>query len=324
MEKQNSTYWRIIRGELDSAEQLEQEILIENYTVETANFLREMLDLHIISNEFSGIHRFSSENALQKVQQQILDDSKRTSGGRKLYSPWMVAASIAVIIGLAGLHLYLFRPVSYHNSTDQPMAIVLSDFSEVVLAPQAKLEVSRYYGLIKRNLHLKGNAFFNVSSDPGKVFKVSTESCDITVLGTKFFVEESAKDEGLKVELKEGKLSLEAKDGTDHLLIDSGVVSIAHGKINSLDQAGTNAYKWLGAPLVFDDMPIVDIVERINAEYGYELISLETGEAVDCRLHTVVYPGMIEEFMNELQILFEIKIRKYKGTFVIDEINCNG
>lgn len=324
MEKENNTYWKIIREELTSAETLELEILHEKYTEETADFLREIFALQELSRGLSGMHRFEPDAAWSKIHTQLKPETKIATRWRSFSPLSLIAASIVLIIGLAGLHLYLFRTATYQNSSDQPMAIVMSDFSEVVLAPHAKLEVDRYYGLFNRELRLDGNAFFNVHSDPGKVFRVQTGYGEMEVLGTEFFVEENADRSGLQIELTEGKLSLEANSGAKYLLEHTGKVSMSNQSFESVENTVYNDHQWLGQPMVFDDLPVQEIIDRINTMYGYDLIRLTDPANGACRLHTVVYPGRIDEFINELEILFNIKCRRYKGTFDIDEINCNG
>lgn len=323
MEKQSSTYWSIIRGEIKSGEHLEQEIQRENIAQETAQQLRDLFELQNLSNELAGMHHYRTEIALSKVTGKIRSIESKRPFIYKLYKPWVVAASVFLIIALAGLHQYFFRTVQYSNNTDHGLAILLSDFSEVILAPQSKLEVNRYYGLINRNLHLDGDAFFNVSTNPGKAFNVKTDECDITVLGTQFYVVDDT--EGLRVDLLEGKLMIEGKSGEQHVLVNSGAATIDKGKITALDNSSIPENAWIGEPMVCEDMPLADIIEMINGNYGGEIIRIEPNVRMnECRVHTVIYPGKIGDFINEMEVLFEIKYRKYKGTFVIDEINCNG
>jgi len=229
-----------------------------------------------------------------------------------------------LIIGLAGLHFSLFRTAIYQNTGKQPLAVVLSDFTEVVLAPQAKLEVNRYYGLFDRELRLDGNAFFNVHEDKDKAFRVLTGYGELEVLGTEFFVEEKHDRSGVQIELTEGKLSMETNSGAKYLLEHTGKISMSDKTFEPVENNVNQGHTWFGQPMVFEDLPIHEIINRINKIYGFDLIRLNDLVGGECRLHTVVYPGRIEEFINELELLFNIKCRRYKGTFDIDEINCNG
>lgn len=324
MDKNNSTYWKIIRGDIGSAEQLEREIHLENLDLDTAEHLRDIYELQILSSDLSGMHRYDGAEALRKILRTEIGISGRPSLLHKVIQMRLIAASVVFIIGLTAVNFIFFRPANYFNHTDQPVSIVLNDFSEVVLSPHAKLEVNRYYGLFNRKLQLAGSAYFNVSSLPSKAFIVQTSYGDITVLGTRFFILENADQNILQVELKEGKLAIESGKSEKQFLQDSGMATIEDARIRLVDRYDKMDYSWAGEPMVFEDVTVKDIVEEINLRYGYELIGLKEGQGRDCRMHTVVYPGMVEDFIKELQILFDIKLRKYKGTFEIDEVNCNG
>jgi ferric-dicitrate binding protein FerR (iron transport regulator) len=163
-----------------------------------------------------------------------------------------------------------------------------------------------------------------VSTLPDKSFEVATAYGEITVLGTRFFVVENTDDKSLQVELKEGKLSITAGENEKKLLTDSGMATIENKRIRLISGKEITDYTWAGAPMVFEDVTVQEIIEQINLLYGYQLIQLKAGQGIDCRMHTVVYPGMVEDFIKELQILFDIKLRRYNGTFEIDEVNCNG
>lgn len=81
----------------------------------------------------------------------------------------------------------------------------LDDGSQVVLGPRSTIEVA--LGAHARQVELlAGSAFFDVSSDPGRPFKVRAGAAEVLVTGTAFDLQR--KNSGLHVAVREGLVEL--------------------------------------------------------------------------------------------------------------------
>lgn len=96
----------------------------------------------------------------------------------------------------------------YKNETARPMEILLADSSVVILKPASELRVADDFGKKTRELHLKGEAFFNVERDARRPFLVYANEVVTRVLGTCFNVKAYEDDGDITVAVKSGKVSV--------------------------------------------------------------------------------------------------------------------
>ena len=100
-----------------------------------------------------------------------------------------------------------------YNTMDVPYGkkfqLVLSDGTEVYLNSGSSLTYPvAFYDQGPRNVVLRGEAYFTVTSDSLRPFTVSTQNIDAKVLGTEFNISSYQDDEHMKVVLVEGSLSV--------------------------------------------------------------------------------------------------------------------
>ncbi len=97
--------------------------------------------------------------------------------------------------------------VQTDNSTQQPLRILLSDSTEVVLSPNSSLNYPMQFSDTARVVFLRGEASFSVTHR-GLPFLVHSEDMITRVLGTKFVVRAYHKDRKFTVQVLSGKVSV--------------------------------------------------------------------------------------------------------------------
>lgn len=137
------------------------------------------------------------------------------------------AASVALMIGIGSVsYWYLTKSSEINkelnhvdlqgnadwiekiNNTNKPMTILLADGSSVVLHQGGILSFSKQANLEKREVNLKGKAFFEIVKNPEKPFLVYTDGIVTKVLGTSFMVDAPENSEEVNIEVKTGKVSV--------------------------------------------------------------------------------------------------------------------
>lgn len=93
------------------------------------------------------------------------------------------------------------------NTTDKAQLVILEDGSSVVLQPNSRITYPRKFEDRKREVFLKGEAFFEVAKNPDKPFYVYAHTLATKVLGTSFKVS-AFDDQEVKVVVKTGKVSV--------------------------------------------------------------------------------------------------------------------
>lgn len=148
---------------------------------------------------------------------------------RKKAVHWMAAAAAAIILIVSIKELWNYNqpgqqvnvaqndtkgseivlPVIHRefNTTGKDKSIQLPDNSLVVLASNSEISYEEPF-TNKRDITLKGKAFFKVTKDKSRPFTVLSGSITTTVLGTQFTVTAFEKANQLTVRLFEGKVAI--------------------------------------------------------------------------------------------------------------------
>ena len=137
-----------------------------------------------------------------------------------------LAASVALAFGLGWFYYVNFHQrngtvngavswnkseeklISRYNESQKPELVVLSDGSKVTLQPKSTITYPKEFDGKERNIQLEGEAFFNVTKNPEKPFLVYFNNLTVRVLGTSFNIRSYRNEEGSKVTVKTGKVSV--------------------------------------------------------------------------------------------------------------------
>jgi len=214
-----------------------------------------------------------------------------------------IAASIAVLIGLGlALQLYVFNPVvEYRTPFGKQLTVDLPDSSTVRLNANSVLSYRRQN---PRKVWLDGEAFFRVKKKPatGANFRVLTNDLTVEVLGTAFNVSEK-KDE-TEVILEEGKVKLNLnRDFKPELLMEPGdLVAFSIRSVKNIEKRQVKAEvftSWKDGVQEFEDVPLTEIMERIQAIYGWKAVFYD--ESLKTKKISIGLPS--EDFDMALLIL---------------------
>jgi ferric-dicitrate binding protein FerR (iron transport regulator) len=148
---------------------------------------------------------------------------------RKPAATWLLAASLAgaVIFG-TGLfwhrttsqssvpeqkvaNLLVHQDLDRVNQTDRSQVVYLVDGSKVTLQPGAGIRYAAFLRKDKREVYLKGNAFFDVARDATRPFFVYSGDLVVHVLGTSFSVSTDKNSGEIEVLVKTGKVAVSTK-----------------------------------------------------------------------------------------------------------------
>jgi len=156
--------------------------------------------------------------------------------------------------------------------------VKLSDGTKVYLNSGTSLRYPTKFLLgEKRQVFLKGEAFFDVASDISHAFIVSTKKLNVEVLGTEFNMTAYPEDYNSDVVLIEGSLGLYSDDKTlaEGTILKPGVKGSfdkKHEKI-STEAVDISIYtSWMKGNLIFRNMPFKKIVKKLERHYNIKII----------------------------------------------------
>lgn len=188
--------------------------------------------------------------------------------------------------------------VSTANNTTRPMRIKLGDSSEVTLAPGAGLTYPRQFSAGKREVQLKGDAFFNITKDSRRPFFVYSGKLVTRVLGTSFWVKEGGETHQMQVEVVCGKVSVfenesigveEPASQSKHQF-NKGVILTPNQRVTYFEESGHLMTSLVDQPVlltahaelppaIYKNMAMPEIFQRLEDAYGVDIVV--SGEAVN-------------------------------------------
>jgi len=176
-----------------------------------------------------------------------------------------LAACLLVVAALPSLQL---RFASDHlTAVGEARQLALEDGSRVHLAPESALALG--FAADRREVTLlRGEAFFEVASDPARPFVVRAEALAVTVTGTAFDIGMTARS--FFVSVAEGAVRVErggAADSVDEVELGPGeglLIDRASGRATAVAAAPASVASWRGGRLIVEDVPLTDVVAVLD------------------------------------------------------------
>ena len=177
--------------------------------------------------------------------------------------------------------------VKHVNNTEAPQAIILGDGTSITLQPHSSLEYPEEFAADRREVALKGEAFFEVTRDAERPFIVEAGGVMTRVLGTSFSVRNIDKEDNVLVRVKTGKVSVflgnertRAPGRSDKNV--EGVVLMPNQQVVYERTAMKMTKSLVENPSVlvpprrqsfdFVDTPIREVFEAIEEAYGVDIV----------------------------------------------------
>jgi transmembrane sensor len=198
-------------------------------------------------------------------------------------APLAVAATAALVaLGLLGYERWGAGDEEVRLAAEELMTgagesttVRMSDGSVVRLGPESRLQVMPDGS--GRQVVLVGRAFFAVTPDETRPFRVHTPSGSIRVLGTRFQLEAGVED--MRLVVVEGKVALSSR-GSEVQVQSGEMTEVRSGRTGAVQKApglGELSKEWMGQFLVFQRTPLSRAAKEIEEIYGVEVQILDAG-----------------------------------------------
>lgn len=238
------------------------------------------------------------------------DKQKRAQRKLKIYT-WGLRAAAVLVIALITGSIFYMRTKQNHlaqqwHTIATPLGaktkITLPDSSTIWLNAGSSLKYSNEFGTKNREVHLSGEAFFDVFNNPSELFLVFTSELTIKSYGTAFNVKSYPEEGTIETTLIEGSIGVTRSSignkKKDEVLLEPNqrVVYYRKSKTMETTQAASEA-EVVQAP---------SIPETIEQKTTY-LISkgIDTKEYISWKDGTIVISS---EILSDLAVKLE---RKY-------------
>lgn len=249
-------------------------------------------------------------------------------GGQSWRTYWRAAAMIALVctLGWLAYQKYLNKPaadavaIQSVRTTNQKQTRTLPDGTVVTLNRGSRLSYPQTFGGEVREVTLTGEAFFEVTPDPTKPFRIKAKGTTVQVLGTSFNVR--AYDDNVKVAVKTGKVKFSARQKEVTLVKNETAAFDATGDtIRKLPKFDANLFAYKTGQLNFQNERLGDIVQTISDVYQAD-VRLGNPRLQNCRLTVRFTNENLDQVVQVTAESLKLKVRREGKSYILNGDSC--
>lgn len=184
-------------------------------------------------------------------------------------------AAVFLVPLISGILLYYVafstEMIEKTNPRGLRSEIVLPDGSKVWLNAESSLKYPENFNSATRQVELSGEAFFEVTHNASKPFKVIAQEVEVTVLGTSFNVKAYQNDKEITTTLVTGKIDINKQ-----LILnpnEEAVYSKTQKKFSIQKNVNTKVHaSWKDGIMQFENEKLEDIAKVLERWYDKKII----------------------------------------------------
>jgi transmembrane sensor len=203
---------------------------------------------------------------------------------KKIAVRYWAAAAILLVLFTGGWQYWLHRASSakaapawlnIDNASSLVKHVIMPDGTHIWVNGFSSISYPEDYGMQKRLVALKGEAYFDIAADEARPFLVNSGGLQTQVLGTAFNIEAYPSESTVKISLVKGKIAVRPVAGKQATL------QLKPGQMLSFDRkkaryalSGIPAREvqaWISGSMVFNDVPLAEALHRIEKRYDIQL-----------------------------------------------------
>ncbi len=220
-----------------------------------------------------------------------------------------------IIVGLIWQYNVKAPEVVVYTTTTERDTVTLDDGTTVIMNVNSELRYAQ--SSTKRSVELEGMAYFDVARDESKPFVIVAGEGEVTVLGTKFTVENIEDRERICVSVNEGKVKLEVGDHSVQLMANDIALWTEDGHIRVNRKESHDNSSWLNDYITLSDASLDDVMDKLLRHYP-EIIGVKDESQPDTiRVTTTFDSQSLSSVLDELTIHFGKKIELDNGYLII-------
>jgi transmembrane sensor len=229
--------------------------------------------------------------------------------------------------------------IEHTNTSQKPLLLTLPDGSRITLVPKSRISYAHTFGsddTIKnganRDVYLLGEAFFEVTKDPHRPFRVFANEIVTKVLGTSFTVRSFEKDTTIQVTVRTGKVTVYAQAPTLATAKMSEIIltpnqQLVYERVAQKFQKVLLPNPAMVVPpvmeksMVYDEAPLDKVFNDLSKAYGINIV-FDNELLKKC---TVTADLTNELFYHKLDLICQAIDAHYElidGQIVIESAGC--
>lgn len=249
---------------------------------ENRRIVKQIHSLCLAADTINILEKIDTEKALLQARRKI--DSRKN----RPWFNWMQRAAAVLFIPLLIVFLLERKNEQISQEEVQMMeiktnpgmtaSITLPDRTQVYLNSESSLTYPSRFNTEKREVTLKGEAYFIVAKDPEKKFIVATpHQSYIEVFGTHFNVDAYEKDPITTATLTEGSIqfSYNQQGKEEKVMLVPGqklLHNIESEQVMLVETSGESETAWKDGKIVFYKTPMAEALRMLEKRYNVKFI----------------------------------------------------
>lgn len=274
----DQTPWEQIQNKLRNPNEPEDENLLNWLKEDAGNkaVLDELEVIYSITGNVPASFEPQKEQAWAKILNRI--NLQKNSSGTVRWMLRVAASVLLVALGVGGGYYIEGRKTAnsvteVYSPYGHKTMVVLPDNSKVWLNGDSHLKYNTDFS-DSRNVELSGEALFEVTKDPGKLFAVKSKDLRVEVYGTTFNIQSYDEDVVSEIALVEGSVGLFHDKQLLRKMIPGEVISYDAQANKFRSQQGniSQITSWKADELIIENETFESMVKYLERWYGVEII----------------------------------------------------
>ncbi|PKO98407.1 MAG: hypothetical protein CVU13_10350 [Bacteroidetes bacterium HGW-Bacteroidetes-8] len=202
-------------------------------------------------------------------------------------------------------------PISVYTPSNKIFKIILPDGSAVWLNYNSSINFATEERKYNREVNIDGECFFDVSKEMNRSFTVKTRLSKITVLGTKFNVNDRV-GEDASVTLESGSLMVECNKLINNISSGEQLTYSNYNKTVVIKEVDSQMYTlWKDGFFVFDNVSFKEILRELSMWYSIDFA------IDDYNLQNKIIYAVVKKFQTIDTVMQKLE-RTVKFTYKIE------
>lgn len=224
---------------------------------------------------------------------------------------WLTIAAAIILLLFASIVIFqnLNQKTAFIvEATEEVKTVDLSDGSTVTLNQTSSIQFTDAGKSPKRQVKLKGDAFFDVAKDEAHPFVIHIQNMEIEVLGTSFYVDARENQSEIQVVVESGKVAV--RSGDSETILSANEKAIFQKSTQILTKVQNEDANYLALKtktLVFENTKLEDVVFALNRQFHAD-ISLENDALKDCLLTATYRQDSLSSILTIMEATMGIEV----------------
>lgn len=309
---------RYLAGEMSAKEEIAYRKKLESEP-------RQIKDLRVMERTWKqvdsdgALEKKDSGKAWNQLRRRLEKDGLLDAPLYKERTLWQVPAMriaalilLVIAVGIPAAYFGFFhdqnKVMAYSRSAEKGVQTVdLPDGSRVYLNEGATLTYPDNYSR-ERNVKLKGEAFFEVMSDPINPFIVHSGKVVVSVLGTSFNIKPSKHGDEIEVYVETGKVRMSLNRSDQSITLNTGELGkttnreLVTGSLND-----PNYLSWKTKEFKFVEADLTEVLLELEESYHVR-IHAESIEPNQMKITTSYSEQSIDAILETIGAAFGINV----------------